>query len=155
MKKYTQKSSSSKYQKSFKLLNDFQLFLMKTGHSDIVLFLDASHWAINDYDYPHPYAMTSRYWFLENFFEIACPLPQRIPSFYNIVTPLSEEAWVFVSITNLLVAVVFLIINQVYKSFPEKRSVWKWYVIKLSVQLAMFLSNEKNVALFKQVNKFK
>ena len=104
----------------------FQNILLSEAKSDIVMHIIGSHWAINFDLEQHPYIMTSRFWFMKNFFEFACPLPQRIASFYNILTPFSAQAWVFVLTTYLLALIGFVIINQVYKALHGHTSKWKW-----------------------------
>ena len=106
---------------------------MKEGQSDIMMMLEGSMRAINKEGEPHPYIMASRYWFMENYMAFACPLPQKIPSFYNIVTPLTVEAWIFASITVLLVTAGFLVINQVYRLIPGQRIAFEWYMLQNSV----------------------
>ena len=99
---------------------------MKEGQSDVMMLLEGSQRLINHHKDPHPYITATRFWFMDNFFEFACPLPQRIPSFYNIVTPLSIEAWIFVCVTVLLVTSGFLVINQVYRLIPGQKRAFKW-----------------------------
>ena len=104
----------------------FQMVLLKEGITDVRIYFSGSALAINKEMEPHPYIIKSRFFFLRSLFEFACPLPYRIPSFYNIVTPLSVEAWIFVGITILLVTAGFIVINQVYKKVPGQRSTFKW-----------------------------
>ena len=103
------------------------MILLSQGKADIIMFLEGTQWAINldNFD-PHPYILTLRFWFLKSFFEFACPLPQRIASFYNVITPLSLQVWMLVTISVVLISFGFVVINQCYKSLSSHSSKWKW-----------------------------
>ena len=99
---------------------------MIEGKSDIVLLVTGSQYAINSSGHPHPYLITKKYWFMVNFLEFTCPLPSKIPSFYNIMTPLGVEVWLAVLCSVLIVWVCFLVIDKLYKGVRKAIYVGSW-----------------------------
>lgn len=95
--------------------------------SDVLIHLIGTQYAINRGQEPHPYLITTKLLFMENYFVYACPLPSRIASFYNILTPLTSITWMSIFIMLFSVSVGFVVVNQVYKLIPELGSnTWNW-----------------------------
>ena len=55
-----------------------------------------------------------------------CPLPKELPSYYNIMTPLSPLVWGAVLMVLASTVLGFLIISLVYGSLPVIANEWKW-----------------------------
>ena len=99
---------------------------MRNGKSDVVLRYLSDGIAYSRKRLPHPYLMPMRYMSTPWILGFACPLPSKISSFYNIVTPLSFVAWMSVIATLILVSLAGIVVNQIYKSMPERTSKWMW-----------------------------
>ena len=101
--------------------------LLLTGETDVFFKM---------YGYSYPISMETHenvpfmfwdwytYWVDRKL--VACPLPKRISSFYNIITPFSQWSWIFVSSSIVVTAGAFIFIDHVYKSLPQISSGWKW-----------------------------
>lgn len=104
-----------------------QAILLATGEADVAIL-------INGNSYPYNYATLETIPFLSlawyNYWTISlnfvCPLPKRLASFYNILTPLSPMSWCLVFITLLTTSGAFVVINRVYKKAASASSSWNW-----------------------------
>ena len=94
--------------------------------ADIALFISGSLFAINSFLEPHPFVRTFRFWAFKISLVFACPMPPKMPSFFNIVTPLRFETYVAILATFLLVCLVGIFINKVYRTIPHRTNNWKW-----------------------------
>ena len=60
------------------------------------------------------------------YYRFVCPKPKVIPSYYNIMTPLSTFAWGAVLVTFAATTMGFLVISLVYGRLTVMTNKWAW-----------------------------
>ena len=101
--------------------------LLREGISDVVLYHPSHGISYNKHPYiPHPFLAPIRYIHIQKTLAFGCPLASKVSSFYNIVTPLTLNVWIGVFATLILVSMVGVILNQVYKTMPGMTIKWSW-----------------------------
>lgn len=88
--------------------------------SDVILFVIG---AGKPY---HPYMVVKPMLHMPVEFAIACPLPSKRSSFFNIITPFTLVVWALVLATLLWASCGGIVVNQVYKTMPGRTSKWSW-----------------------------
>ena len=53
--------------------------LLSVGKTDIIIYLGATMYAVNMEKDPHPYVITMKLWFMQNYLVYVCPLPKVCP----------------------------------------------------------------------------
>ena len=96
------------------------------GKSDATIFTNGAGMGFNNPREAHPNILTKRLWFMPLTLDFACPLPSKMSTFYNLITPLDFFVWMVVMVTVIVVSFVAIIINQVYKTLPGKPNKWSW-----------------------------
>lgn len=95
--------------------------------SDVIINIAGSGFGYNLEREPHPFIRHRRMWFMRVDTLFACPLPSKIFSFYNIVTPLDFTAWLAVAASLVLVSLAGIAINQAYsQAVPGRTKGWSW-----------------------------
>ena len=86
------------------------------GITDVVIFTMGSFYTINHGNGDlHPYLRGVRYMFRPTQQQYACPMPKKLPSLYNILTPLSYKSWIAVLVAYIAACAVSILIGQMYK----------------------------------------
>ena len=101
--------------------------LKSLGEVDVDISVAANGFPINlETGHDHPFASANNYKQWKSGISIACPLPRKISSLYNIVTPMNLYAWIAVILSTVVMALAFVVQNQVYSKMSQISCFWRW-----------------------------
>ena len=104
------------------------MILMSLGEADIDIYIIGDNIPINyETGEQHPFFAVSMYDNWKSGLSIACPLPQKVSSFHNIVTPLDLYSWIAVLVSTVVVSMGFIVDNWAYRRLSDVPcNSWKW-----------------------------